>query len=75
MSISERCSCGASIKTDEPNALKLVREWRRKHVCAELEAPVTAITGGDAIVERVIGFQAGGLTIPATPFDPDEDDE
>lgn len=75
MSIAEKCSCGAAFKTDEPNAIKLVREWRRKHVCIEAEGSVAAITGGDAIVERVIGFQAGGLTIPATHVEPDWEEE
>ena len=74
MSIAEKCSCGASFKTDEPNSVKLIREWRRKHVCTELEAPVTAITGGDAIIERAIGFQARTLDVPATTIEPDEDD-
>lgn len=29
--IRERCSCGAEFETDEDNALKLLRDWRKTH--------------------------------------------
>ena len=35
--IREKCSCGAEFKTDEPSAIKLIREWRRTHTCKEPE--------------------------------------
>jgi hypothetical protein len=35
MEIKEKCSCGASIKLNSPDAIRLVREWRKKHTCLE----------------------------------------
>lgn len=35
MKISEKCSCGAYFTVDGELAIKLVREWRRKHICSE----------------------------------------
>lgn len=69
MSIEERCSCGARFKTDEEGALQLVREWRRKHVCAVLERD-SEVTSGFAQVENQIGFRAEGLVLPAKEYDP-----
>lgn len=34
MSVRERCSCGSEFESDERDAVKLWREWRRQHVCA-----------------------------------------
>jgi hypothetical protein len=31
--ISETCSCGASFESDEKQAMRQVREWRKSHVC------------------------------------------
>lgn len=31
--IREKCSCGAEIETDEENPLKILRAWRKNHVC------------------------------------------
>jgi len=33
--IAETCSCGAKFKTDEPEPIKLVRDWRKNHTCQE----------------------------------------
>lgn len=34
--IRERCSCGAKFESDSREAIKLWREWRRKHTCPDL---------------------------------------
>jgi hypothetical protein len=70
--IHERCSCGASIKTDEAEAVKLVREWRKSHRC-EIELDQDGAISGTAQVESAIGFQMSGLQIPAREYDPFED--
>jgi hypothetical protein len=61
--LRERCSCGADFSVvDAPltEARKLLREWRRVHVCGQGEedvAMVASTTG--AVVERgsVLGFR------------------
>ena len=72
--IAETCSCGAKFKTDEPQPLKLVREWRRKHTCQE-----SADELRDIETTSTIGFSADykgtGLDIPAKEYDPWGDDE
>jgi|LakMenEpi03Aug12_release.lakeMendotaPanAssembly.Ray.scaffolds.fasta_scaffold3491447_1 hypothetical protein len=70
--IHERCSCGASIKTDEAEAVKLVKEWRKNHRC-EIQDEQDGATSGTAQVENVIGFQVSGLSVPAREYDPFED--
>lgn len=35
MKVEESCSCGASFKVEGVDAMKLVREWRRKHTCQD----------------------------------------
>lgn len=35
MHIREKCSCGASIQLTAPDAIRIVREWRKKHTCLE----------------------------------------
>lgn len=50
MKISEKCSCGAYFTIDGEPAIKLVREWRRKHICSEtVEARETSLS---AYIER-----------------------
>lgn len=75
MKISERCSCGASIKLEDEQALTVVREWRRKHKCLESEDDVQAVYGSSAQVENAIGFTATGLNDPARSPYPDWDDD
>lgn len=69
--ISERCSCGASIKTDEPNPAQLVKDWRKNHACIHAEL----IEGGHAHAESntqiTMGFQPGEY--PARITDPWEE--
>jgi hypothetical protein len=36
--VRERCSCGAEFESDDDSAVKMLREWRRKHKCVP---PVT----------------------------------
>jgi hypothetical protein len=69
--IHERCSCGASIKTDEAQAVKLVREWRKSHTCQEGPDEETPISGS-AETQIALGFQAGEM--PAKEYDPWGDD-
>jgi hypothetical protein len=33
--VRERCSCGAEFESDDDSAIKLVREWRKKHKCVQ----------------------------------------
>jgi hypothetical protein len=67
--IAETCSCGAKFRTDEPEPLKLVREWRRKHACQEQATELR-----DYETTATIGFAADyrgtGLDIPAKEYDP-----
>jgi hypothetical protein len=70
--IHERCSCGASIKTDEAEAIKLVKEWRKSHRC-EIELEQDGAISGTAQVENAIGFQMSGLEVPAKEYDPFDD--
>jgi hypothetical protein len=72
--IAESCSCGAKFKTDEPNPIKLVREWRKKHTCQE-----GAVEMRDIETTSTIGFSADyrgtGLDLPAKEYTPFDDDE
>jgi hypothetical protein len=67
--IAETCSCGAKFKTDEANAIVLVREWRKKHTCQEGEVELRDIESTSNI-----GFSADyrgtGLDVPAKEYDP-----
>jgi hypothetical protein len=67
--IAETCSCGAKFKTDEPNPITLVREWRRKHNCQEQPTE-----SRDYESTATIGFSADytgtGLDLPAKEYDP-----
>ena len=66
--IAESCSCGAKIKTDDAQAIKLVREWRRKHFCTDNTDITDTPTSGLADTQIAIGFQPGEL--PAKIYDP-----
>jgi hypothetical protein len=70
--IAESCSCGAKFKTDEPEPVKLVREWRRRHACAEQDITDTP-TSGLSDTQLAMGFQPGEM--PAKKHDPWDDDE
>jgi hypothetical protein len=71
--IAETCSCGAKFRTDEAQAIVLVREWRRKHHCQEVNAETR-----DYETSSNIGFAADysgtGLDLPAKKYDPWEDE-
>jgi hypothetical protein len=72
--IAETCSCGAKFKTDEPEPIKLVRDWRKNHTCQEQATELRDIETSSSI-----GFSADykgtGLDIPGKKYDPWEDDE
>jgi len=65
--IEERCSCGAKFQTDEAGAIKLVREWRRKHPCQAPEVSDT-VTSGNAETVLQLGFAPAEM--PAKEYDP-----
>ena len=72
--IAESCSCGAKIKTDDAQAIKLVREWRRKHTCndnSDSIETVEAVNGGVSETTIALGFQPGEM--PAKIYDPFDD--
>jgi hypothetical protein len=66
--IAESCSCGAKIKTDDAQAIKLVREWRRKHTCTDNTDITDTPTSGLADTQIAIGFQPAEM--PAKEYDP-----
>jgi hypothetical protein len=66
--IAESCSCGAKFKTDDAQAIKLVREWRRKHTCSDNTDITDTPTSGLADTQIAIGFQPGEM--PAKEYDP-----
>jgi hypothetical protein len=67
--ISEKCSCGARFKTDEPEAIKLVRDWRKNHTCQNDEVEIDfSPTHGLSDNQIAFGFQPGEL--PAKKYDP-----
>ena len=68
--IAETCSCGAKFKTDDGQAIKLVREWRRKHVCQAEDINDTP-TSGLSETQLAIGFQPAEM--PAKEYDPWDD--
>ncbi len=73
--IAETCSCGAKFKTDDALAVKLVREWRRKHTCqtdiTDNTDIVEAVNGGVSESTIALGFQLGEM--PAKIYDPFDD--
>jgi hypothetical protein len=76
MKITESCSCGASIKLDDADAVRLVREWRRKHNCSSVtNDDVQAVHGGSADIQvSPIGFMATGIVDPARSPYPEWDE-
>jgi hypothetical protein len=66
--IAESCSCGAKFKTDHAQAVKLVREWRRRHTCSDNTDITDTPTSGLADTQIAMGFQPGEL--PAKIYDP-----
>jgi hypothetical protein len=71
--IEERCSCGARFKTDESEAVKLVRDWRRNHACVSRDEISDTPTSGSAQVEMAMGFQPREMTFPNHEPDWEED--
>jgi hypothetical protein len=67
--IAETCSCGAKFKTDEPEPVKLVREWRKNHTCQEQASELR-----DYETISSLGFAADytgtGLDVPGKKYDP-----
>lgn len=76
MKVLEVCSCGARIKVEGDEAIKLVREWRRNHPCRtpREDDEVSMIISDTSQTERSIGFSLQGLDVPARVTDPFEDE-
>lgn len=60
--VSERCSCGAEFLVQDlplADAKRLVRDWRKVHVCSSVEDDVMVASTTNAVVERgsVVGFR------------------
>ena len=64
MDLAETCGCGASFSASGDNVVRLVREWRLKHVCVEKVDPSTetVFTSAETKTE-LIGFQTSGWKI------------
>lgn len=76
MNVSESCSCGASFSAEGDNVVRLLREWRRDHVCVEKsESAGETFVTANSQVEQVLGFQMSGLTIPGRQDHALEDDD
>lgn len=73
MSVRERCSCSAEFESDEPEAVKLLKEWRSKHRC--IVTPELRDVSMGAQVENAIGFQIDGLQAPVRQEHWDTPDE
>jgi hypothetical protein len=56
--------------------MRLVREWRRKHICNETGSNSEVQTSGAAVIENQIGFRVEGLiaTLPEKPFEWGDDE-
>ena len=68
--IRERCSCGAEFESDEVGSVRLLREWRRKHL-HQLES------GGLVVTDSARSEVAPDFMIPELHigFRADPDDE
>jgi hypothetical protein len=65
MNVSESCSCGASFSADGDSVIRLLREWRKNHVCKPVEAAdndTLVMTSADTKTEP-IGFRIDGLRV------------
>ena len=60
----ERCSCGAEFETDEDKAIRLLREWRRKHKC---NPPATSRPDLTSTLETTTSFVEPELHIGFRP--------
>lgn len=76
MKINETCSCGSRMKVDGEESIKIIRDWRKNHVCQHRqdEDDVSIIISDNAQIERSMGFQLEGLDLPARKTDPWEDE-
>jgi hypothetical protein len=64
MELSETCSCGASFSASGDNVVRLVREWRLRHVCGEkVDQPSEPVITAAETKTELIGFQAAGWQI------------
>ena len=65
MEIEESCSCGASFRAIGDNVTRLVREWRKNHICEPkpVDEQIQLATSNDAKIENAIGFRVTGLTL------------
>jgi hypothetical protein len=55
--IRERCSCGAKFESDSREAIKLWREWRRKHNCPDRDTDPEFNSAANTSIDTLpIGF-------------------
>lgn len=68
--VREVCSCGAEFESDESNAVRLLREWRRKHRCVN-------VPGSTIVVDSARVSEAPDFVVPELHIgfraDPDEE--
>ena len=70
MPVRERCSCGAEFESDEPSAMRQVREWRRDHK-HEFAEPDMISSSIDAQVETALDNRTPELHIGFRPSEYD----
>jgi hypothetical protein len=68
--IAETCSCGAKFRTDEPESLKQIKDWRKNHTCIDTinDTPTSGLSDN----QIAMGFQPGEM--PAKDYDPFDDE-
>lgn len=54
--IRERCSCGSKFESDAKDAIKLWREWRRKHPCTNTQTDPDRESAANTNLELKLGF-------------------
>lgn len=72
MSVRERCGCGAEFESDQPNCVRLWREWRLDHSCVPTAEEYKDAGGSFAVLETVTDNRRPELHIG---FRPSEDDD
>ena len=59
MEVEEQCSCGASFRAAGDNVTRLLRQWRKEHVCETKQSDsndATVLTSSDTKTEITLGF-------------------
>jgi hypothetical protein len=72
--IEEKCSCGASFKSNGDEALKLYRAWVRRHVCPDAPFEILRDTDSTSTIGFSADYTGTGLDLPARVMDPFDDE-